>query len=81
MDLSVLGHLDVCIQDSWRSKTVDMLDRGENEWRQSGCVLLIWPEFVGPPDGGLLDLQLNEIYDFVMGPREDGIHRFSTVVC
>ena len=54
-----------------------MLDFRGNEWpvKRKGCV--IWPEFVGPPDGGLLDLQLNEMYDFVMSPAKLGFTGFS----
>jgi len=60
-----------CVEE----RNVDMPD-GNEAWRQSGCVLLIWPEFVGPPDGGLLDLQLNEIYDFVTSRPKMGFTGF-----
>jgi hypothetical protein len=39
-------------------------------------VVLIWPEFVGTPGGGLFDLQLNEIYDSVIFPAKMGFRKF-----
>ena len=45
-----------------------MFDLSENEWPVKRMCCVDLAEFVGRPAGELLDLQLNEMYDFVMSP-------------
>jgi hypothetical protein len=54
-----------------------MFDLSENEWPVKRMCCVDVAEFVGTPAGELLDLQLNEMYDFVMSPAKLDFTGFS----